>query len=138
MTFEQLKEKIRSKEIKADWHQHKNGGGWRHKGAKVDETAYVGDNAIVWGSVSGDARVSGGRVYGDAWVYGGAWEKSPLFIIGTKHSLTNAKNALREVVKVLESNSSSITDTVWVTGNAPETLLDHCKAALEAYKGKDA
>lgn len=43
-------------------------------------------------------------------------------------------SALQEVVKVLESNPSSITDTVWVTGNSPETLLDRCKAVLEASK----
>ena len=31
-------------------------------------------------------------VYGDAKVYGDAWEKSPLFIAGSRHSLTNCKH----------------------------------------------
>ena len=37
-----------------DWHQHKNGGGWVYKTASVDESAYVGPKAWVYG----DARVS--------------------------------------------------------------------------------
>jgi hypothetical protein len=48
--------------------------------------------------VYGDAQVSGNaRVYGDAWVYGNAqvsgnaWVVSPLFIVGTRYSLTEAK-----------------------------------------------
>ena len=97
MTFEQLKEKIGTADP-ADWHQHKNGGGWIHASARVDESAIVGKDAIVWGIVSGDARVSGNaQVSGDAWVYGNArvsgdaWESSPLFIIGSRFSLTNSK-----------------------------------------------
>jgi hypothetical protein len=43
--------------------------------------------------VSGDAWVYGNaQVSGDARVYGDAWEKSPLFIVGSRHSLTNAKH----------------------------------------------
>ena len=50
--------------------------------------AWVAGNA----QVSGNARVSGNaQVYGDAWVYEDAWETSPLFIVGSKHSLSNAK-----------------------------------------------
>ena len=44
--------------------------------------------------------------------------------------------ALEEVVAVFESNPSSITDTVWVTGNRPETLYDHCRAAIAKAKGE--
>jgi carbonic anhydrase/acetyltransferase-like protein (isoleucine patch superfamily) len=140
MTFEQLQEKIGTQD-QADWSQHENGGGWVHKSAKVEKTAFIGNNAIVWGRVYGDSWVSGNaqvfgnaqvygdaQVYGNAWVYGdaqvygdarvygdaqvygdarvygnaqvfgnarvsgNAWEKSPLFIVGTAHSLTNAKN----------------------------------------------
>jgi hypothetical protein len=43
-------------------------------------------NAIVWGIVSGHAWV-----YDNAQVFGDAWKKSPLFIIGSRFSLTNCK-----------------------------------------------
>lgn len=41
------------------------------------------------------------------------------------------REALEEVCRVLESNDSAIVDTIWVSTGQPETLLDHCKAALE-------
>lgn len=47
----------------------------------------------------------------------------------------NLMAALLEVVAVLGSNPSSICDTVWVTGNRPETLLDHCRAAIAKATG---
>ena len=40
----------------------------------------------------GDAWVSG-----NAQVYGNAWENSPLFIVGTKHSLTNCKKGYIQI-----------------------------------------
>ena len=41
---------------------------------------------------NGDAWVYGNAwVYGDARVYGDAWEKSPLYIQGTKNSLTHSR-----------------------------------------------
>lgn len=43
--------------------------------------------------------------------------------------------ALREVVAVFESNPDSITDTVWVTGDRPETLYDCCRAAIAKAEG---
>ena len=71
------------------WKQHTNGKGW------VYHTATVSDTAFIEGIVSGNARVSGNAwVYGNAWVsgnarvYGDAWTESPLYIQGTKHSLT--------------------------------------------------
>lgn len=39
--------------------------------------------------------------------------------------------ALQEVVAVFDSNPPSITDTVWVTGNSPQTLYDLCCAVIE-------
>lgn len=45
-----------------------------------------------------------------------------------------AVGALKEVVAVFDSNPSSICDAVWVTGNRPETLYDHCLAALSQIK----
>ncbi len=47
-------------------------------------------------------------------------------------------SALKEVVRVIESNPPSITDTVWVTGNSPETLYDHCLAAIAKAEGGKA
>jgi len=49
-------------------------------------------NAIIWGQVSGDAWVYGdAQVYGIAKVFGDAWNKSPLFVTGSRFSLTNCK-----------------------------------------------
>jgi len=48
--------------------------------------------------VCGDAQVCGGalvsgnaRVFGNAQVFGGKWKVSPLFILGTKHSVCVCK-----------------------------------------------
>ena len=80
------------------WHQHKNGGGWVQNTATVDESVHVGCNAKVSGDaqVYGDAWVSGNaqvygnaKVSGDAQVYGDAWDSSPLYIQGSRHSLTH-------------------------------------------------
>jgi len=105
MTFAELQVKI-GQQVESEWHQHKNGGGLVHKKATIGASAYVGENAVVFSGqvfgdawVSGDAQVSGNaQVFGDAgvsgnaWVSGDAWEKSPLFIVGSRHSLTNAKH----------------------------------------------
>ena len=80
MTFEELNTKLAGNEIQSDWRQAK-GGGWIHKSAKVENENLILNDAIVWGTVSGNARV-----------YGNAWEKSPLFIICSKFSLTNCKH----------------------------------------------
>ena len=61
-------------------------GGWIEKEGNLS----FDGNAWVYGDarVSGDARVYGNAwVYGDARVYGGQWEKSPLYIQGTKYSV---------------------------------------------------
>ena len=98
MTFQELQDKIGTQN-EADWHQHSNGGGWVHKSAIVKASARIEEMAIVFSGkvfgdawVSGNARVSGNaQVSGNARVSGDAWEKSPLYIVGTKHTLTNAK-----------------------------------------------
>ncbi len=75
------------KQAPEGWHFHPNGGGL------VQDTAQVYGNAQVSGDawVSGNARVSGdAQVYGNARVYGDAWVSSPLYIQGTRHSLTNS------------------------------------------------
>jgi len=43
------------------------------------------------------------------------------------------KAALLEVIKVLESDDTSIVDTVWVSTGQPETLRDHCHHAVYGY-----
>ncbi len=65
--------------------------------ARVSGNARVYGDAWVYGNarVSGNARVYGdARVCGDAWVSGGKWEKSPLYIQGTKYSFNIASNDL--------------------------------------------
>ena len=98
MTFNELKTKLRQPDLKeTDWHQHSNGGGWVDNQATVEATAFIGPDAFVWAlygkpQVSDDAQVFGdAQVSGDARVSGDAWEKSPLFIIGTSYALTNCK-----------------------------------------------
>ena len=97
-TFDELNAKLSGNENKSDWSQHPNGGGWIHKSAQVASTAFVGPDAIVWGKVYGDAQVYGNAwVYGNAQVYGNAWERSPLFIIGSRDSLCNAKHGYLQI-----------------------------------------
>lgn len=43
------------------------------------------------------------------------------------------KDALKEVIKVLESDDPAIADTVWVSTGQPETLRDHCHHAVYGY-----
>lgn len=101
MIFEQLQEKI-GQQDKTDWHQHSNGGGWVHKSATVDASAYIGENAIV---LSGEdtcalpytCALPSPQVSGNAWVSGDAWVKSPLFIVGSRHSLTNARHGYIQI-----------------------------------------
>ena len=45
------------------------------------------------------------------------------------------RDAVQETVRVLESEPSVISDTVWVTDGLPETLLDRCLAALAQHQG---
>jgi hypothetical protein len=78
-----------------------SGNAWVFGDARVSGNARVFGDARVSGNawVFGDARVSGNaRVFGDAWVSGNArvsgdaWETSPIFIIGSRLSLTNSKH----------------------------------------------
>ena len=43
--------------------------------------------------------------------------------------------ALLEGCRVLETNMTAIVDTVWVSNGAPETLLDHFRAAIAKATG---
>lgn len=65
-------------------------------GGYVESKNNLSHDGLCWVSgnaqVSGNARVSGNAwVSGDACVSGDAWEKSPLYIQGTKAPLTNCK-----------------------------------------------
>ena len=44
--------------------------------------------------------------------------------------------ALEEVVRVFDSSPPSICDTVWVTGNRPETLYDKACVAIAKARGE--
>jgi len=81
MTFKELNEKFGSALVETEWHRA-SGGGWVQNTARVVDESHIQDDAIV----SGNARVSG-----NAGVFGGRWEQSPLFIVGSRYSLTNAK-----------------------------------------------
>ena len=62
--------------------RHKNGGGWIALTAKVDDSVFVAEHAIVYGKaeltghvrVMDSAQVSGSaKLSGNVWVYGNAW-----------------------------------------------------------------
>ena len=65
------------KEVPKGFHIHANGGGLVQDTAVVEASVYVGGNA----QVSGNARVRGD-----------AWETTPLYIAGMKHSLSNSRH----------------------------------------------
>ena len=76
-------------------HQHKNGGGWVANTVMIEDSVYVGANARVFGNaqVSGDAQVFGNaQVFGAAQVFGDTWAKTPLFVQGTRHGVSNSKH----------------------------------------------
>lgn len=80
MTFDELKIKLDNYDLKeADWTQHVCGG-WIYK------TAMVEGGTEIYGVVSGNAQVSGN-----------ARVSSPLFIVGSKHSLTNCKHGFIQI-----------------------------------------
>lgn len=54
------------------WHRHPNGGGWVEDTATVDETAYVGPDARVYGAA---------RVSGNAEVFGAAQVSAPRHVL---------------------------------------------------------
>jgi hypothetical protein len=114
----------------ADWAQHPNGGGWVRKSATVAFTAFVGLDAMVFGSaqvsdyariygearvlgrsqvsnnaqVSDHARVSGdARVFDRAGVYGEAWVSERAWVFGT----------------------ARVFDRAWVSGNARVSAPEH-------------
>jgi carbonic anhydrase/acetyltransferase-like protein (isoleucine patch superfamily) len=73
------------------------GNAWVFGNARVFGNAQVSGNARVSGNaqVSGDARVFGNaQVFGNARVSGDAWEKTPLYIQGSRHAAYWAKKGV--------------------------------------------
>ena len=84
MTLQKL-QALHPNATKDTWHQHLNGGGWVENTALVHGTARVAGTARV----SGTAQVHGtARVSGAANVSSGNNSKSPLYIQGTRHTIT--------------------------------------------------
>lgn len=71
------------------------------------------------------------RVY-DTEILAKCWQASAAQLQALTAERDALRDALKEVCAVIESNPPSIVDTVWVTGDMPETLLDHCRSALSA------
>ena len=74
------------------------GSAWVTGSARVFGSAWVSGNARVYGEarvsglawVYGDAKVSGlACVAGSAQIFGGSWTESPLYIQGTRDSITH-------------------------------------------------
>ena len=86
-------------------HRHTTGGGWVADTATVEETAYVGPDARVYG----DAVVFGNaRVYGDAAVYGTARVSDNAVVFGNARVYGTA----------WVSDNAVVYGTAWVYGNA--------------------
>ena len=60
-------------------------------------------------------------------------EKLQNELVSLNSKIETLKQALLEVIKVLESDDSAIVDTVWVSTGQPETLRDHCHHAVYGY-----
>ena len=106
---------------------------------------HVGGNLIVIKATIDEETVPGQyRIENETRDIDGEWDDiyvcvSGYFGAAGPHVFAAAPElleALEEVVAVFESNPSSITDTVWVTGDRPETLYDCCRAAIAKAKGE--
>ena len=87
MNIEELR-KFVPNATKTTWHQHTNGGGWVENSAVVAATAHVASTAQVYDTA---------QVYGDARVCGDAWDSSPLYIVGTRHTVGAASRTLLRI-----------------------------------------
>jgi carbonic anhydrase/acetyltransferase-like protein (isoleucine patch superfamily) len=126
MTFTELCNRI-GEQQELDWRQHENGGGWLHRSAIVDASAFIGENAIIWGKVSGDAWVYGNaqvsgnaRVYGDAQVYGNAQVYGDAQVSGNAQVYGDAQVS---GIAWVSGNArvygdAQVSGNAWVSGNA--------------------
>lgn len=68
--------------------------------AYVFDTARITGNAMISGAarICGDARIGGdARIFGDAQICGDVWKKSPLFLVGSRYSLTNGRRGYIQI-----------------------------------------
>jgi hypothetical protein len=72
MTFEELESRC-GQQIKADWHQHTNGGGWVYKDAFVSDEAFIDKDVIIWGGIIRGGIIRGGLIEGGN-IFGGTIE----------------------------------------------------------------
>jgi hypothetical protein len=72
MTFQELESKF-GKQTPENWHQHKNGGAWIYKDAKVAEDVYIGEKATVWGGIIRGGIIRGGIIRGGTIAGGTIW-----------------------------------------------------------------
>ena len=82
-----------SGDVRVSGNARVEGNAWVNGNAQVSGYARVSGDAQVRGQVSvfGHARVSGvAFIGGDAQVSGGDWEISPLYVQGTRHSITTS------------------------------------------------
>ena len=82
MTFTELESRIGASLVQSDWKQYKNGGGWVYKDAFIAESddIFIGENAVVL-----RGTIKGGTIEG------GTWKTNPLYIVGSRHDISNAK-----------------------------------------------
>ncbi len=114
MTFEELTKKFTVKLVESEWHKHSWGDGWVQNTVKVDETAFVGPNAIVCGNskvlnkamifdnaiISGDANISDEVwCFGDSEVTGKARVIENASVSGTSTIYGNALISGHSIVK---------------------------------------
>jgi len=115
MTLEQLQAIFLGASLET-WHQHENGNGWVKNTAKVDKTAFVGENALVFDDarVCGNARVyDNAVVYGNTRVCGNAWVSGNAQVYGNAVVYGNAR----------VSGDALVYGNAWVYGNARVSSL---------------
>ena len=122
----------------AGFHRHPNGGGLVQDTAHVEASAFVGPNAQVAGDaqvtgnarVAGDAQVAGNaQVYGNAQVAGNAWEFSPLYIQGSRESVTLSS------LSTVSIGCQTHTFAQWKkSGVAVARANKYTKAQIEEYR----
>ena len=102
MTFTELESRIGASLVQSDWKQYKNGGGWVYKDAFIAESddIFIGENAVVLrGTIKGGTieggTIEGGTIWGGTikggTIEGGTWKTNPLYIVGSRHDISNAK-----------------------------------------------
>lgn len=104
ITFDTLNNMLGGTEKPENWKKHANGGGWKHISAHVDASAVL--NGIIGKGATVGARATVGdwAKVGDWATVGegagpiiGHWERSPLYVIGSKYPVCNAKAGYAQI-----------------------------------------